>query len=819
MTMGNQAAGPQGASAEILEHKLALVMNGGVSLAVWMGGVACEIDNVRRASNGIPPRDGATEQEKAVHELWVQATKRAGVRVTVDVIAGTSAGGLNGVLLATAIARGASLGGLKELWHRSGQMSAEALFRPQRDGVLSLMNGGFFHDQIAAALRQMTPTSYGCNVSLIVTSTALGPSSREVRDSAGDSFWEADHRRRFHFSRHGARPCYREGDDGYQLHEGKPVDDLADSDTLAWAGRASASYPVAFAPVEETQLLRKRRVWPDWETSDTPDWLADGGILDNSPFDPVLESIQRKTVTGPWKRTLCFVVPSGDEAVLGRDIPPPAGGGAGDQPSEPPPWTSVASAAFNFPREANFRDDIDHLHRTIRHGRSSFDVSRFLLFTENIPAASAEAAPEAAGAVPEAAGAAPEAEDLLTKARRICTAVLPLYRQSCTAAAIYQVRDTIVRARPHGYIDPVGEVADPGFGNDAHRWRPDAFPAAGDPLPITWKWGADAADRVVRTMLRATTSESARGLRAASSEADLGDLRKDLSQRLHQIAAISQAIDEYLKSAGKDAVSLDDPMVIGMLDNAYAELSAGKALAPIVAGAAQAYADGRLHAPDRAPDVLAAALAVEVSNGAGSLPDDSPRPVFDFARFGLGNPPPLLQAAYDSALTGPDGTPNDPNNILYGTRLNHFAAFGDPAWRDWDWMWGRMNALARLTTLFGLNDDEVDGLTKAILAAEGRELPAVQNGIATAMNYTGKEIRDHLRAANRFPPALDALFDLLRSDAPTSPPLRPEIHNLGRAVSDLLARSGHEDPVQHHVLRAVALIIRSPLWKRVKPGK
>ena len=34
----------------------------------------------------------------------------------------------------------------------------------------------------------------------------------------------------------------------------------------------------------------------------------------------------------------------------------------------------------------------------------------------------------------------------------------------------------------------------------------------------------------------------------------------------------------------------------------------------------------------------------------------------------------------------PNGTPNDPDDILYGTRLNHFAAFADPDWRDWDWM-------------------------------------------------------------------------------------------------------------------------------------
>ena len=770
-------------------------MNGGVSLAVWMGGVACEIDNVRRASNGIPPRDGATKEEQAVHDLWAKVTQRIGVRVTVDVIAGTSAGGLNGVLLAAAIARGASLADLKQLWLESGQMSAEALFRPQPQGALSLMNGDFFHDQITGALRRMTPTAHGRDISLIVTSTALGPSSRPVKDSEGERFSEADHRRRFHFSRHGSRPRYVQMDHGYELQDGSPVDDLADNEPLATAGRASASFPVAFAPVRETPLLRERRVWPDWKTGDHLDWLADGGILDNSPFDPVLESIQRKSVTGAWQRTVCFVVPSGDEAALGHGIRPPAGAGAaGQAPESPPPWTSVAGAAFNFPREANFRDDIDHLHRTISSGRSSFDVSRFLQFTGSAPAAGGAASAAAPGLT-------------LAQAGGICTAAISLYQQSCAAAAIYQVRDAIVRSRPNGYVDPVSEVTDPGLDPAAHPWLPDTFPTASDALPTTWKWGADAADRVVRTMLRATRSE-----------ASLDELREDLSKRLHQIAAIGQALDDYLAKPTDEPASLSDPSVVSMLDDAYNTLQAGAALAPIVSGAATAYARIALGDPGRAPDVLSAALAVEVSNNAGSLPDENARPIFRFLRLGLSKPPQPLLAAYDSALTNPDGKRNDPSNILYGTRLNHFAAFADPQWRAWDWMWGRMNALAHLASLLGLDDDEVNDLTNAILAAEGRQLSAVQGGISEVINLTDTKIRDYLRSADRFPPALDALFDFIRSAAPTSPKLQKQITDLGQFASDLFARPGHTGSVSHPILRRLAAIPRRILWKHVEPS-
>ena len=804
--MANGGSSPEGAAgtaAEIIEHRLALIMNGGVSLAVWMGGVACEIENARRASNGIPPRDDAAEQEKALYAAWVRVTRRARVRLTVDVIAGTSAGGLNGVLQAAAIARGASLDHLRKLWLDAGQMSAGALFQPQPQGTLSLMSGKFFLDQITKALKTMTPTGHGQDVSLIVTSTALGDSSRRVEDSKEQHFFEADHRRRFHFVKQGPRPRYERVGDGYELlstHEG--VDHLAENDPLARAARASASFPVAFEPVEETPELRDRRVWPNWPTGESYDWLADGGILDNSPFEPVLDAIQARSVTGQWHRTLCFVVPSGDQGTLGQDITPPASGQAGPKPSAPPPWTSVAAAAFSFPREADFRDDIEHLHRTIRNGRSSFDVSRFLLLTRDIPPA-------------ENALAAPSPNPALSKARCICTAALALYQESAAAAAIYQVWDLIDRSRSDGYIEPSRKLPDlllsPDELNPAgHPWLPEAFPAAGESLPGRWDWSVDAADRVVRTMLRAT-----------SNLAGHDPLRQELSACLHEIAAINRAVNHHLATAGGENTSLPAEAVIGLLDDTYNTLQVGPALAGIVRTAAESYAGMRLVNRAAAPDVLAAALAVEVSNGAGSMPSEGPRPIFDFVRIGLDQPPGLLQTAYDAAMSpSSDGAkPPNKDDILYGARLDHFAAFGDRKWREWDWLWGRMNALAHLGSVLGLTPAEVDELAEAVLAVEGTDLASVQIKIGAVVRKTPDELLGYLRSTgNVTPAAFDALFALIRSQATTDPALHRSVTEAGQIASDLLARRAAAGQVSHPILRMAAWIPRKLLWKRINPG-
>ena len=88
------------------ELRLAVVMTGGVSLAIWMGGIASEIDRLVRA------RERKTPEQDAYADLL----RLAQFEPRVDVVSGTSAGGINGALLAGAVARRRTLEDLRDIW-------------------------------------------------------------------------------------------------------------------------------------------------------------------------------------------------------------------------------------------------------------------------------------------------------------------------------------------------------------------------------------------------------------------------------------------------------------------------------------------------------------------------------------------------------------------------------------------------------------------------------------------------------------------------------------------------------------------------------
>src|SRR3954452_25110092 len=95
--MADEAPGPD--RGDYQELRLAMVFNGGVSLAVWMGGVAKELDRFRTAF--YRDDDVAKPSAELLDALRTE--------VLTDVIAGTSAGGINGALLAYVVANGTTL--------------------------------------------------------------------------------------------------------------------------------------------------------------------------------------------------------------------------------------------------------------------------------------------------------------------------------------------------------------------------------------------------------------------------------------------------------------------------------------------------------------------------------------------------------------------------------------------------------------------------------------------------------------------------------------------------------------------------------------
>ena len=94
------------------ELRLALVCYGGISLAVYMHGITKEIWRLVCASRAFHDSETPKGGSEGVYHALLQEIEEQGairVRVLADIIAGASAGGINGIFLAQAIATGQSL--------------------------------------------------------------------------------------------------------------------------------------------------------------------------------------------------------------------------------------------------------------------------------------------------------------------------------------------------------------------------------------------------------------------------------------------------------------------------------------------------------------------------------------------------------------------------------------------------------------------------------------------------------------------------------------------------------------------------------------
>jgi patatin-related protein len=128
------------------ELRLATTMTGGVSLAIWMAGVAREINLLaqasqwRRAGGDFPAGTRLSVPSVKSLKLYRRLIDLLDTVVDVDILSGTSAGGINGALLAWSRVRGSDLGKLREIWMNLGALS-ELLREPTDKSTPSLLYG------------------------------------------------------------------------------------------------------------------------------------------------------------------------------------------------------------------------------------------------------------------------------------------------------------------------------------------------------------------------------------------------------------------------------------------------------------------------------------------------------------------------------------------------------------------------------------------------------------------------------------------------------------------------------------------------------
>ncbi|MCB2050193.1 MAG: patatin-like protein [Novosphingobium sp.] len=366
------------------ELRLALVFYGGVSLAIYQHGVNREILNLLRASRAYhAPRTPTLKQapshtydaqahwpsstEPVYFDLLKALGKSLDLRVIVDIISGSSAGGINGITLGRAIAHDLDIAPITKLWldeadilsllapkarpkpwskwyvwpfvrllflgmKREGLLPAESgvemrhritsfirsrWFKPPLDGehFLDLLFNGF-EAMNADAARQSTLLPPESLLDVYLSVTEYYGFERPIFIHDPPVIHERDYRRLLHFMARSSG-------------EQSPVSGFDDDNIagLAFASRATASYPGAFPPASIAELddfLKKTsRTWggrsrfydanfaAELAASLHPEdiILLDGSILNNRPVQAAIRAISQHYAYREVDRRLVYVDP------------------------------------------------------------------------------------------------------------------------------------------------------------------------------------------------------------------------------------------------------------------------------------------------------------------------------------------------------------------------------------------------------------------------------------------------------------------------------------------------------------------------------
>lgn len=433
-------APPEGVPLAIeQEMRFAIVMYGGVSLAIYINGVAQELLRLVRATAPSQPTSDAPRSallgahalkgtEKVYRKLGQLVRREAAglrsatadegpeaddpirTRFVVDVISGSSAGGINGIFLAKALALASKDGidPLRALWVDEGDIgllvndpkSYDDLPGLSPGAPASVLNSRRLYWLALAALDRMKAEgseTRGVARSCLVDELDLWVTTTDIRGLVlpinlfDRIVYEKRHRHVLHFvygSDHGT---------GAERNDFLSTFDPM----LAFAARATSAFPFAFEPMTLDDIDEPLRTdhfsayrgrgarCEDWKgyfrdyvdarrpvlageqrsEADTyrSESFGDGGYLDNKPFSWATKTLGHRRADLPVDRRLIYIEPdpSGPPARLeraevgGRHVDVPA---AWSPPREKvDPLANVLAALTGLPRSEAIRDDLEQL--------------------------------------------------------------------------------------------------------------------------------------------------------------------------------------------------------------------------------------------------------------------------------------------------------------------------------------------------------------------------------------------------------------------------------------------------------------------------
>ncbi|MEX2980809.1 patatin-like protein [Streptomyces sp. C36] len=660
------------------ELRLAATFTGGVSLAVWMGGIAREMNLL--AAAGWSDRRTDTVRGRQV-EKYQRLLELLRLDVSIDVLSGTSAGGINAAFLGMANARRLDLGQLRDLWLDEGSLGKLLRDPSVRNPPSLLLGDEVLLNGLRSALETLdsgdpvVKPEEGDPTHVFITTTLLSGLESTFKDDYGTAVRDTTHQGLYTFTA-----------DQLKYDTALPA--------LALAARSSASFPGAFEPAYVPIGTSGDTKHPDMAGFMTQgvrtQFCADGGLLANRPLGPALRAIFDRRADKEVRRVLAYVVPS---AGVGDTPTAPAEPRQQDIPGLGPALLADVNALRSQTITAELRALTDHNERA--RGRRSLESRLALLAGEGgdlawdglyaeyravrARALARDAADETLrGLIADGRRSEPDGrpvgfgsdlEILTAAAAEALTGMMPDSPEASASADVFGRLAAFGRLPLDGAKATVVRLLRAGFA----RWVPDARSALNALL--------DAAHAAVPR--RAEESPST-GLEAGLP--DTGPLPPGAIAGL----AASDAWRDAVR--GRLAAEATGDLGAGWRELAGVVLEARPLLSDLLSGGDRTSADARY--------VLEYLTGRTTGATTATGPDAASvaRRLFELQaaqQVMFPDEPAALQAVELVQMSADTRTDLDPRSLagekLTGLQLNHFGAFYKRSWRANDWMWGRLD--------------------------------------------------------------------------------------------------------------------------------